>query len=81
MIIRLGLALMVGLCATAASAQSLKTTDSASSATMKELLDQGFEIKAAVPNGSKFVVFMQKDQSAYACEFVSVTQTRCGAIN
>jgi hypothetical protein len=54
---------------------------SAASATMGELLAQGYEIKAAVPNGAKFVVFMQKEQSAYACEFVSVTNTRCGAIN
>ena len=48
---------------------------------MKDLLAQGYEIKAAVPNGDKFVIFMQKDQSAYACEFVSVTNTKCGAIN
>ena len=54
---------------------------SAPQATMKELLAQGYEIKSAIPNGDKFVVFMQKDQSAYACEFVSVTNTKCGAIN
>lgn len=50
-------------------------------ATMGQLLTQGYEIKAAVPNGAKFVIFMQKDQSAYACEFVSITNTKCGAIN
>ncbi|MEX3009335.1 hypothetical protein [Hoeflea sp. TYP-13] len=52
-----------------------------SGATMKSLLQQGYEIKAAAPNGSKYVVFMQKDNSAYACEFVTVTSSRCGAIN
>lgn len=51
------------------------------SSTMGQLLSQGYEIKAAVPNGDKFVIFMQKEQSAYACEFVSITNTRCGAIN
>jgi len=24
---------------------------------------------------------LQKDQSAYACEFVSLTKSRCGSIN
>ncbi|NTF48094.1 hypothetical protein [Rhizobium rhizogenes] len=49
--------------------------------TMADLVSRGYEIKAAVPNGGKFVVFMQKDQSAYACEFLSLTDTRCGSIN
>jgi hypothetical protein len=48
---------------------------------MSELLSQGYDIKAAVPNGGKFIVFMQKDQSAYACEFQSLTGARCGSIN
>ena len=48
---------------------------------MAELVSRGYEIKAAVPNGGKFIVFMQKDQSAYACEFQSLTGTRCGSIN
>ena len=50
-------------------------------ATMSELLSRGYDIKAAVPNGGKFIVFMQKDQSAYACEFQSLTGARCGSIN
>ena len=57
------------------------TSTSGNSKTMKALLEEGFEIKAAAPNGSRFVVFMQKDKAAYACEFVTVTNTRCGAIN
>ena len=50
-------------------------------ATMADLLAKGYEIKTAVPNGGKFIVFMQKDQSAYACEFQSLTGARCGSIN
>jgi hypothetical protein len=49
--------------------------------TMADLVSRGYEIKAAVPNGGKFVVFMQKDKSAYACEFSSLTDTRCGSLN
>lgn len=51
------------------------------SVSMKSLLSRGFEIKAAAPNGSKYVVFMQKDKAAYACEFVTLKTSRCGAIN
>ncbi len=61
------------------------TGDSAGAAsgeqTMAQLLSKGYDIKAAVPNGGKFIVFMQKDQSAYACEFQSLTGARCGSIN
>ncbi|MGO4564983.1 hypothetical protein AB4Z52_07915 [Rhizobium sp. 2YAF20] len=50
--------------------------------TMADLVSRGFEIKTAVPNGGgSFVVFMQKDKLAYACEFSSLTSTRCGSIN
>jgi hypothetical protein len=48
---------------------------------MAGLLAKGYEIKAAVPNGTRYIVFLQKDQSAYACEFVSLTKSRCGSIN
>ncbi len=53
----------------------------ASKASMGELLSKGYEIKAAVPNGGMFVVFLQKDQSAYACEMKSLTTSQCGALN
>lgn len=33
---------------------------SGGSSTIKQLLSSGYEIKASVPNGSKFIVFMQK---------------------
>lgn len=49
--------------------------------TMRGLLRQGFEIKAMAPNGAQYVVLLQKDTSAYACEFVTVTNSRCRAIN
>jgi hypothetical protein len=50
-------------------------------ASMGDLLSKGYQIKAAVSNGGKFVVFMQKDQSAYACEMQSLTASRCGTLN
>ncbi|MDQ0561641.1 hypothetical protein QO004_003435 [Rhizobium mesoamericanum] len=53
----------------------------AATASVHELLSKGYEIKAAVPNGGKFVVFLQKDQSAYACEIKSLTASQCGTIN
>ena len=62
-------------------AEFSSSTTSSGDATMAQLVAEGFEIRAAVPNGSKIIVFMQKDQSAYACEFVSLTKTRCGTIN
>ena len=83
---RIGVAAFIFVLASAASAQTLVGGNTGKNAplppsTMKDLLAQGYEIKSAIPNGDKFVVFMQKEQSAYACEFVSVTNTKCGAIN
>jgi len=63
------------------SAKGGSEVASGGDSTMGDLLSRGYEIKAAVPNGGKFVVFMQKDQSAYACEFSSLTNTRCGSLN
>ncbi|MBP1844394.1 MULTISPECIES: hypothetical protein [Rhizobium/Agrobacterium group] len=57
------------------------STASGGSKSMGDLLSEGYEIKTSVPNGTKFIVFMQKDKSAYACEFVSLTRSRCGSIN
>ncbi|EJC78833.1 hypothetical protein Rleg4DRAFT_0406 [Rhizobium leguminosarum bv. trifolii WSM2297] len=58
-----------------------EVTPPAAQTSMGELLSKGYQIKAAIPNGSKFVVFMQKDQSAYACEMQSLTASRCGTLN
>mgnify|MGYP001824225154 FL=1 len=56
-------------------------TATGSSKSIEAMLRDGFEIKAAAPNGKTFVVFLQKGEEAYACEFVTVTNSRCGAIN
>lgn len=58
-----------------------EATPPTAKASMGELLSKGYEIKAAVPNGGKFVVFLQKDQSAYACEMKSLTASQCGTLN
>lgn len=70
--------------ATAASAQDSVSSEASAGmrgGSMAELVAKGYEIKAAVANGTRYIVFLQKDQSAYACEFVSVTKSRCGSIN
>ncbi|MBP1860887.1 hypothetical protein [Rhizobium herbae] len=59
--------------------EAMSSSDAGSG--MGKLLTQGYEIRAAVPNGTRYIVFLQKDQSAYACEFVSLTKSRCGSIN
>jgi hypothetical protein len=69
------------LLVTAFAAQAQEAEGTVASATMGELVGQGYEIKAAAPNGSRYVVFMQKDKSAYACEFVNTAQTQCRQIN
>lgn len=57
------------------------TSAEGGSVSMGDLLKQGFEIKAAVPSGTtKLIIFMQKEKSAYACEFTNLANTRCGSI-
>ncbi len=65
----------------AAPAYAQDSGEKSASATMGQLVSQGYEIKAAAPNGGRYVVFMQNDKSAYACEFVNTTQTQCRQIN
>lgn len=62
-------------------AQDSGVSSSSSSSSMGDLIKQGYEIKSTVSNGSKLIVFLQKDNSAYACEFTSLTTSRCGSIN
>jgi hypothetical protein len=57
------------------------TTTAGSGGSIGSLLSKGYEIKAAVPNGARYIVFLQKDKSAFACEFVTLTKSRCGSIN
>ena len=89
---RLPLAVVLLLAASGVSAQETDTlgtplgrkevTPPAAQTSMGDLLSKGYQIKAAVPNGGKFfVVFLQKDQSAYACEMKSLTSSQCGALN
>lgn len=69
------------LCAAAVQAQESGVSSSSATSSMGELIKQGYEIKSTVSNGSKLIVFLQKDNSAYACEFTSLTSSRCGSIN
>ncbi len=62
-------------------AQEALSSVSGGSASIATLLSEGYEIKTSVLNGTKLIVFMQKDKTAYACEFVTLTRSRCGVIN
>lgn len=57
------------------------TSQAGDNASMSQLLEQGYKIMTAVPNGKNFIVFLQKDTTAYACEFASLSESRCGVIN
>ena len=54
--------------------------ENGSGPTMGRLIADGYEVKGAVPNGAKYVVFLQKEKKAYACEFVTLSSSRCGEI-
>jgi hypothetical protein len=76
------LAAVAVLSASAAFAQETGISSSSGGSTsMASLLSQGYEIRTSVQNGTKTIVFLQKDKTAYACEFVSLTRSRCGSIN
>ena len=74
-------AALICLGATQAVAQENSSISSRGSVSMAKLLEDGYEIKSSSWTGSKLFVFLQKDNSAYACEFANVTNTRCGSIN
>jgi hypothetical protein len=67
--------------ATVAFAQEDEQKPAADGATMGQLIADGYEIKAAVPNGKRFVVFLQKDSTGYACEMTGLSKSQCGKIN
>jgi hypothetical protein len=74
------LALMIGLLpATAMTQEDAPTLTSGAS--MGQLISQGYEIKAAVPNGKSFVVFLQKDSTSYACQMTTLSRSACGKID
>ncbi|UVC11231.1 hypothetical protein IHQ71_12010 [Rhizobium sp. TH2] len=77
---RIALALMIGMLSTAAIAQE-EVPSLTSGASMGQLIAQGYEIKAAVPNGKSFVVFLQKDSTGYACQMTTLSRAVCGKIN
>ena len=52
-----------------------------SGASMGQLISEGYEIKAAVPNGKTFVVFLQKDSTGYACQMATLSRSVCGKID
>lgn len=64
-----------------AFAQEDQPSMTTSGASMGQLISEGFEIKAAVPNGKSFVVFLQKDSTGYACEMATLSRSVCGKIN
>ena len=77
---KIALALMIGVLPAAAIAQEDAPTLT-SGASMGQLMAEGYEIKAAVPNGKRFVVFLQKDSTGYACEMTGLSTSQCGKIN
>ena len=78
---RMLLTIATVLLAANAQAQDSGVSSSSSSSSMGDLIKQGYEIKSTVSNGAKLIVFLQKENSAYACEFTSLTSSRCGSIN
>lgn len=78
---RLLLTIATLLFAASVQAQDSGVSSSGSASSMGDLIKQGYEIKSTVSNGSKLIVFLQKENSAYACEFTSLTNSRCGSIN
>lgn len=73
------ISLSVLLASPALAQVSEQTT--AGESTMAALVEQGYEIKTSSTSGSKLIVFLQKDNSVYVCEFTSLTVSRCGSIN
>ena len=71
---------LLSLIATPALAQEDQPTMT-SGASMGQLISEGYEIKAAVPNGKSFVVFLQKDSTGYACQMTTLSRAVCGKIN
>jgi len=67
---------LMSLIATPAFAQEDQPTTT-SGASMGQLISEGYEIKAAVPNGKSFVVFLQKDSTGYACQMSTLSRSVC----
>jgi hypothetical protein len=79
----LRMALVATLICVSGAAFAQDTTDqtvSVEGSSMGTLISEGFEIKAAVQNGKRFVVFLQKDNEGYACEMAGLSTSQCGKI-
>jgi len=77
------MALIASLVLASGAALAQDATDATASAegsSMGTLISEGYEIKAAVPNGKRFVVFLQKDNEGYACDMANLTASQCGKI-
>ncbi|MDO6965749.1 hypothetical protein [Rhizobium alvei] len=72
---------LVLVASAAQAADEQENLTGANGSTMTQLLSEGYEIKTAVPNGKRVIVFLQKDTNAAACELVSLTRARCGKLN
>lgn len=72
--------LVAACCGAAAAQQQTEASGEAGPQTMGALVAQGYEIKAAAPNAGKFVVWVQKGEHAYACDFATVRNARCEEI-
>ena len=77
---RTSAALLFALIAVPAWAQDDQPTMTGG-ASMGQLISEGYEIKAAVPNGKSFVVFLQKDSTGYACQMATLSRSVCGKID
>lgn len=71
---------VVSFCGAAAAQQKTESSGEAGPQTIGALIAQGYEIKAAAPNAGKFVVWVQKGEHAYACDFATVRNARCEEI-
>jgi hypothetical protein len=70
-------ALGLGICS--AQAQSGSRFENGGGS-VGQLVADGYEIKSVVLNNGKYVVFLQKERRAFACEFSKVNKSRCGEI-
>ena len=73
--------ILLALIASPAVAQEDQPNLTSSGASMGQLISEGYEIKAAVPNGKSFVVFLQKDSTGYACQMATLSRSVCGKID
>ncbi|MGV3552760.1 hypothetical protein [Rhizobium sp.] len=78
---RLAPVVLFALLAVPALAQEKQQSMTTSGGSMGQLVSEGYEIKAAVPNGKSFVVFLQKDSTAYACQVTNVSRSACQKID